>query len=214
MPLLLPKLYVILDAEQLPGRELEVAEQLLNAGVRLFQYRNKNAPPRETLQTARELGGMLKAQGALFFVNDRPDVAYLADASGVHVGQDDLGVNEAHTVLGPGKWVGVSTHNREQFQAAVESSADYIAVGPIFATSTKFRPDPVVGTELLKQVRGQTDKPIVAIGGITLERASEVIQSGADSVAVVTDILRAHQPGERAQQFLDLLAAAASPAGE
>jgi thiamine-phosphate pyrophosphorylase len=214
MRLVLPKLYVILDAEQLPGSEVEVAERLLKAGVRLFQYRDKNAPPRETLQTARELSGLLKAQEAFFFVNDRPDVAYLAEASGVHVGQDDLGVDEARTVLGPGRWVGVSTHNEEQFEAALETTADYIAVGPIFATSTKLRPDPVVGTELLRRVRGLTKKPIVAIGGITLERASEAMEAGADSVAVISEILRAQDPGERARQFLEALAAAPSPTAE
>jgi thiamine-phosphate pyrophosphorylase len=214
MRLVLPKLYVILDAEQLPGSEVEVAEQLLKAGVRLFQYRNKNAPPRETLQSARELSRLLKTQEAFFFVNDRPDVAYLAEASGVHVGQDDLGADEARTVLGPGRWVGVSTHNEEQFEAALETTADYIAVGPIFATSTKLRPDPVVGTELLRRVRGLTKKTIVAIGGITLERASEVMEAGADSVAVISEILRAQDPGERARQFLEALAAAPSPTAE
>jgi len=212
MRLVLPRLYVILDAEQSPYPELEFAEQMLNAGVRLLQYRNKNAPPREMVQSARELAVMLKTKEALFFVNDRPDVAHLADASGVHVGQDDLGANEARAVLGPGKWVGVSTHGRVQFQAAAESSADYIAVGPIFGTSSKRRPDPAVGTGLLKEVRELTDKPIVAIGGITLERASEVIQAGADSVAVISDILHAHDPGARAKQFLHLLTAAPSAA--
>ena len=117
------------------------------------------------------------------------------------------------SVIGPGKLVGVSTHNREQFQRATATSVDYIAVGPIFSTSTKANPDPVVGTEFVRQIRPLTDKPIVAIGGITLERAAEVIRAGADSVAVVSDVLRAPDPGARARQYLDLLDAANHAAG-
>jgi thiamine-phosphate pyrophosphorylase len=206
MQLLLPRLYVILDAGQCMTPEKEIAKQLLDAGVRLFQYRNKSAPAREVLQTASELGDLLMPQGAVFFVNDRADLAYLAGASGVHVGQDDLNPDDARSVLGPGKWIGVSTHNLEQFGAALDTSADYIAVGPIFATSTKENPDPVVGTALLKHIRALTEKPIVAIGGITLDRAREVVEAGADSVAIVSDILRAPDPVERARQFLSVLA--------
>jgi thiamine-phosphate pyrophosphorylase len=203
--LVLPRLYVIVDAQQSPLPEMEMAERLLRAGVRLFQYRDKNAPAREMMQTARELAGRLRPEGAALIVNDRPDVAYLAGASGVHVGQEDLGVDEARSVAGPGKWVGVSTHNADQFRAAAQTSADYIALGPIFATVSKERTDPVVGKELLKQVRPLTSKPIVAIGGITLDRAREVIEAGADSVAVISGILQARDPGERARQYLDVL---------
>jgi thiamine-phosphate pyrophosphorylase len=206
MRLLLPRLYVILDAGQCTAPEKDVAKHLLDAGVRLFQYRNKSAPAREALQTASELAALLAPQGAMFFVNDRPDLAYLAGASGVHVGQDDLNPEDARSVLGPGKLVGVSTHNLQQFRAALKTSADYIAIGPIFATSTKENPDPVLGMALLKQIRALTEKPIVAIGGITLERAREVIEAGADSVAIVSDILGAPDPAERARQFLSVLA--------
>jgi len=147
-------------------------------------------------------------RGVTFVVNDRADVANLSGASGVHVGQDDLSVEQARAVMGEGALVGVSTHNREQFQQAAGSSADYIAVGPIFSTSTKANPDPVVGTELLRQVRPLTGKPIVAIGGITRERADEVIRAGADAVAVISDILRARDPAQRAREFLEVLEAA------
>jgi thiamine-phosphate pyrophosphorylase len=128
----------------------------------------------------------------------------MAHASGVHVGQDDLGVEATRTLVGE-KIIGISTHNLEQFQKAIESSADYIAVGPIFSTSSKANPDPVVGTNLLRQVRALTDKPIVAIGGIKLENAAEVIAAGADSVAVISDILGASDRAKRARQYLDLL---------
>jgi thiamine-phosphate pyrophosphorylase len=143
-----------------------------------------------------------------FVVNDRADVAVLAGASGVHVGQEDLSVEQARGLVGDDRWVGVSTHNLEQFQSAAATSADYIAVGPVFATSSKAHPDPVVGIEFVQRARALTDKPVVAIGGITLENSAAVIAAGADSVAVISDILRARNPGERARQYLDLLGAA------
>jgi thiamine-phosphate pyrophosphorylase len=141
-------------------------------------------------------------------VNDRPDVAALAGAAGVHVGQEDLDPEQARVVVGEQMWVGVSTHNLKQFRRAAATSADYIAVGPIFATTSKVDPDPVVGLEMVRQVRPLTDKPIVAIGGITLERAASVIAAGADSVTVIRDVLCAPKPAERARRFLETLDAA------
>jgi thiamine-phosphate pyrophosphorylase len=208
MRLVLPKLYVILDAALLTTPEKDCARRLGDAGVRLLQYRNKQASARELFHTSRELSQLLRPRGVLFIVNDRPDVAFLSGADGVHVGQEDLDVEQARAVAGPGKWVGVSTHNLAQFRAAAATSADYIAVGPIFSTSTKVNPDPVVGTEFIRQVRKLTDKAIVAIGGITLERAAGVIEAGADGVAVGSDILRAADPSERARQYIDMLGAA------
>ena len=206
--LVLPRLYVILDAALLTVPETERAQELVAAGVRLFQYRNKGASARELFESSKKLVSLLSSQRVSFVVNDRPDVAALAGANGVHVGQQDLGVEEARRVVGAEKLVGVSTHNLEQFERAAASSADYIAVGPIFATGTKSNPDPVVGTEFVRRVRPLTDKPIVAIGGITLQRAPEIIESGADSVAVITDILGAPEPGVRARQYIDLLGSA------
>jgi len=185
--------------------EIECAQRLVAAGVRLLQYRNKRASARDLFDSSKQLSSLLVPQGVTFVVNDRADVAALAGANGVHVGQEDLGVEEARQVVGEGKIVGVSTHNLEQFQRAAASSAYYIAVGPIFATGTRSSPDPVVGTQFIQKVRPLTDKPIVAIGGITLERAPEIIESGADSVAVISDILGALEPGMRARQYIDLL---------
>ena len=176
--------------------------------MRLLQYRAKNQTAREMLGVASELAAIANREGAAFFVNDRPDVAYLAGAGGVHVGQDDLSVEQARLLMGKDRWVGVSTHNREQFERAAASSADYIAIGPVFATSSKANPDPVVGTELIRELRPLTRKPIVAIGGIRLEQAAEVIAAGADSVAVISDILCAADPARRARQFLQRLEAA------
>ena len=202
--LFLPRLYVILDATLLTVSAIECAQELASAGVRLMQYRHKHAPAGEMLNVSKELASTLQPQGITFIVNDRPDVAAMAHASGVHVGQDDLGVEATRSLVGE-KIIGISTHNLEQFEKAIESSADYIAVGPIFATSSKENPDPVVRTELIRRVRSLTDKPIVAIGGIKLENAAEVVAAGADSVAVISDILRAPDRRRRAKQYLDQL---------
>jgi thiamine-phosphate pyrophosphorylase len=140
-----------------------------------------------------------------FLVNDRPDVAFLSGASGVHVGQDDLEVEKARLVAGSDKLVGVSTHNLEQFNKAVQSTADYIAIGPLFSTTSKANPDPIVGLAFLRRVRGLTDKPIVGIGGISLDRAKSVIEAGADSVAVISGVLSAPNPSQSARQYLEVL---------
>jgi thiamine-phosphate pyrophosphorylase len=208
MRLVLPRLYVILDATLLNNSPHDCAQELAAAGVRLLQYRNKSASARDLLETSRQLVSSLTSYGSSLIVNDRPDVAALAGAAGVHVGQEDLDPEQARAVVGEEMWVGTSTHNLEQFGRAAATSADYIAVGPIFATTSKENPDPVVGLELVRQVRPLTDKPIVAIGGITLERAASVIAAGADSVAVIRDVLCAAKPGERARRFLETLAAA------
>ena len=212
MRLVLPRLYVILDAALLTESETECAQKLVDAGVRLFQYRDKAASSRELLEASKRLSNILAPRGISFLVNDRADVAALAGATGVHVGQEDLAVEDARKVVGAKRLVGVSTHNRAQFEQAAATSADYIAVGPIFTTSTKENPDPVVGTDLIREIRPLTRKPIVAIGGITLERAAVVIRAGADSVAVIGDILRAADPGARARQYLELMEAAHSAA--
>jgi thiamine-phosphate pyrophosphorylase len=199
---------VILDATLLTVSAAECAQELADAGVRLLQYRNKAGSSRQLLNSSKKLSSVLLPRGVSFLVNDRSDIAFLAEASGVHVGQEDLGVEAARAVIGKRKLLGVSTHNLEQFQHAAATSADYIAVGPVFSTSTKANPDPVIGTEFIHRVRPLTEKPIVAIGGITLERAAEVIEAGANSVAVISDILRAPNRGMRARQYIDLLEAA------
>lgn len=205
MRLVLPKLYVILDFGLLTVPAKICAQELAGAGVRLLQYRHKTAAARELLSNAGELASALLPLGVSFVVNDRPDVAFLAGASGVHVGQEDLAVEQARAMVGREKWVGVSTHNLEQFQTAAATSADYIAVGPIFATTSKANADPVVGTEFLRRVRPLSSKPIVAIGGITLGRAASVMEAGADSIAVMSEIVSAADPAERARQYLSLL---------
>jgi thiamine-phosphate pyrophosphorylase len=206
--LVLPRLYVILDARLVTTSETEIAQKLADAGVRLLQYRNKRASARELFEVAKRLSARLRPQGVTFIVNDRADIAAAVDASGIHVGQEDLPVAGARMLAGSERIVGVSTHSAAQFEEAVATTANYIAVGPVFATSSKDSPDPVVGVELIRRVRGLTEKSIVAIGGITLETAAEVIRAGADSVAVIGDILGAPDPAKRAQEFLQVLDAA------
>lgn len=205
MRLVMPRLYVILDAGLMKGSTEETAKQLIEEGVRILQYRSKGGTAREMLEVSRSVAAIAVEGHATFFVNDRPDVGYLSGASGVHVGQTDLSVEAARAVIGANKWIGVSTHNEAQFRTAINTSADYVAVGPIFSTSSKENPDPVVGTEFIRRMRGLTAKPMVAIGGIRLERAAEVIEAGADSVAVMSDILTAENPRTRARQFLEKL---------
>jgi thiamine-phosphate pyrophosphorylase len=186
----------------------DTAQKLIEAGVRLLQYRNKNGAACELFAEALNIARVARSARCTFIVNDRPDVAYLSGADGVHVGQQDLGVEQARHVIGSERWVGVSTHNFEQFERAAASSADYIAVGPIFPTPSKTNPDPVVGLDFARRVRPMTQKPIVAIGGITLERASEVLETGANTVAVISDILLAKDPAARARDFIQRLEAA------
>jgi thiamine-phosphate pyrophosphorylase len=205
-----PRLYAIIDPTLLHVSELALAEALAGSGVELIQYRNKTGPSRQFFDVSLELSRTLGPRGVRFIVNDRPDIALLAGAGGVHVGQDDLGVEEARAICGQGRWVGVSTHTLEQVSAADRTSADYIAFGPVFPTVTKQNPDAVVGTELLRRARKLTAKPLVAIGGITLERAAEVYRAGADSLAVIRDLICAANPGERAKEFLAVAASETS----
>jgi len=210
--LALPPLYVILDAALLPSDPVEFVKNLMGAGARLFQYRNKTAPARELLQAAQALNVTARQDGASFLLNDRPDIARLAGTNGVHLGQDDLELAAARKIVGTDALVGISTHSLEQFRSAAETDADYIAVGPIFETRSKAKPDPVVGLELIRQARQLTSRPIVAIGGITLERTADVIRAGANSVAVISDILAAKNPATRVKQYLEILPTAAQPA--
>ena len=201
---------MILDAGLMTGSAEETAKQLIEAGVRMVQYRSKGGSARETLRVSRSLAAIAAGNGASFFVNDRPDIAFITGAAGVHLGQTDLSVEDARAIMGTEKWIGVSTHTEAQFREAIKSSADYVAVGPVFATKSKENPDPVTGTEFIRRVRGLTTKPIVAIGGIGLDSAAEVIEAGADAVAVIGDILKAEDPAARARQFLDRLRAVKS----
>jgi thiamine-phosphate pyrophosphorylase len=197
-----PAIYAILDPNVASSPLVRLAATLADAGVRLMQLRDKRSPARRVYEQALGLAAMLSPRGVRFLVNDRPDIATMSGADGVHLGQDDLPVDEARRICRPPRWVGVSTHSLEQLREADHSSADYIAMGPIFPTGTKENPDPVVGVDLLSRVRPLTRKPLVAIGGITLESAANVFRAGADSVALIRDLLAAPDPGARAREYM------------
>ena len=198
-----PSLYAILDLTPGSASILPLAESLAGAGVRLLQIRGKHVPARQLFEESQKLVERFSAlKDMRILVNDRPDIARIAGAAGVHVGQEDLPVERARKICGNGLWVGVSTHSLEQLREADATSADYIAVGPVFPTQTKERPDPVVGVEFLRQARTRTQKPLVAIGGITIESAEQVYRAGADSVAVIRDLSQAADAGRRAGEYL------------
>jgi thiamine-phosphate pyrophosphorylase len=201
-----PPLYAILSADFFPGDPLDWARRLADVGVQLIQYRNKAATSRQLFDTAEGLSALARSASFRLVMNDRADIALLAGAGGVHVGQDDLPVEAARSVVGPSCWVGVSTHNMKQFRAAAASSADYIAVGPIFATGSKAKPDPIVGLGFVREARALTSKPLVAIGGITAERAGEIFAAGADSVAVISDLAQAPDLAARVRAYLQAAA--------
>jgi thiamine-phosphate pyrophosphorylase len=136
-------------------------------------------------------------------MNDRADLCLMAEFDGVHVGQDDLSPEAVRGIIGLGSWLGVSTHNPKQIQEADQTSADYLAIGPVFSTSSKDRPDPAVGLEGVRRARGWTRKPLVAIGGITRANVASVIEAGADSVAVISDLLL--DPRKSAEEFFRIL---------
>lgn len=201
---LFPPLYAILDADQATGATSNLALVLSRAGVQLIQLRDKRASAAKIFEVAQNLVRTLAPAGVRVIINDRPDIAVMIAASGTHVGQEDLPVEEARRICASPRWVGVSTHYLEQFRQAALTSADYIAVGPIFPTATKENPDPVVGLEFLRTARKLTKKPLVAIGGITVESAGTVFQAGADCVAVIQDLLSVPDPGRRARDFLTI----------
>ena len=199
----IPRLYAIVDATTATTEEVAVfAEQLVAGGSTLLQYRNKGGRPRLMLEQARELrrrvGGAVK-----LIMNDRADLCLIAEFDGVHVGQDDLSPESVRKIIGGGRWLGVSTHNPEQMQEADRTPADYLAIGPVFSTSSKDQPDPVVGLEGVRRARQLTRKPLVAIGGITRANAAKVIEAGADSVAVISDLLL--DPRKSAEEFFRIL---------
>ena len=183
-----PKLYAIVDRATLDARGLAVsgfARELREAGVRLLQYRDKTGSPQEVLRACAEIAEAFAGADATLILNDRADLAVLAGWNGVHVGQRDLPVDAARSVLGIAGLVGVSTHNEEQMRVAAASEADYVAVGPVFRTGSKANAAPVVGLEGMRRARVLTAKPLVAIGGITRENARSVVDAGADAVAVI-----------------------------
>jgi thiamine-phosphate pyrophosphorylase len=205
-----PRLYAIVDASSFSTTEdlIAYADELVAGGCTLLQYRNKRGNARVMLEQARELRRQSRARVPAphipkLIMNDRADLALIAEFDGVHVGQDDLLPESVRRIIGPDRWLGVSTHNPEQLAEADRTSADYLAIGPVFSTSSKERPDPVVGLEGVRRARLLTRRPLMAIGGITRRNAAAVIEAGADSVAVISDLLR--DPRKSAVEFFRIL---------
>jgi len=225
----LPRLYPILDPNCFPTTDLllAAATELVSAGCTLLQYRNKSGNARVMLEQGRELkkrldvwsGGRLRPPGqsagspqtgasgtpkpVTLIMNDRADLCLAADFDGLHVGQDDLFPESARTIIGADRLLGVSTHNPDQLNEADLTSTDYLAIGPVFATTSKQNPDPVIGLEGVRRARSLTRKPLVAIGGITRGNAASIIEAGADSVAVISDLLP--DPRKSAEEFFRIL---------
>lgn len=208
----LPTVYPIIDCSHFSvstdglAKVLAFAEELLSAGATMIQYRDKSSDPARFLSHARELRRVTRDRARLI-VNDRPDLALACDADGVHLGQDDLSPAAARRIFTaagqPDLVIGFSTHNLEQVRLADTMPIDYVAVGPVFATSSKTNPDPVIGVESVRQARRVTQKPLVAIGGITRGNCRVVREAGADSVAVISDLFES--PGKALADFLRVL---------
>jgi thiamine-phosphate pyrophosphorylase len=177
-------------------------EQLVRGGATLLQYRNKTSTARVMLEQARQVKRAF-GKHAKLMMNDRADLCLEAEFDGVHVGQDDLSPQAVRQLLGPELWLGISTHNPEQLAFADQLPVDYVAIGPVFPTSSKDRPDPVVGLEGVRTVRQLTRKPLIAIGGITRNNCGQVVSSGANSVAVISDLLP--DPCKSAEEFFRVL---------
>jgi len=217
----LPRLYAILDAGFFPHADalFAAAHELAAGGCTLIQYRNKSGNARVMLEHARRLrqrfpqsqnphpvaksATRVGQPSVRLIMNDRADLCLAAEFDGVHVGQDDLSPEAVRAIIGPDRWLGVSTHNPEQLREADLTSADYFAIGPVFVTSSKEKPDPVVGFEGVRRARILTRKPLVAIGGITRANAASVIEAGADSVAVISDLIQ--DPRKSAEEFFRIL---------
>jgi thiamine-phosphate pyrophosphorylase len=200
----LPPVYAVLDTDVAAahGRApLDLARAYVDGGVRFLQVRGKALSSAALLDVAAAVVALARPYEALVVVNDRADVAVVAGASGVHVGQDDLSPDDARAVVGSDRLVGVSTHTPAQIERAAASSADYLAVGPVFGTRTKDTGYAPVGLDLVR-LAAASGKPVVAIGGITLARAPEVIAAGAASLAVISDLLAHGDPREGAAAFV------------
>jgi len=207
VPLILPRLNAIVDAgvAARAGWSMpDLARAFLDAGATFLQVRGKDLPGRDLLEEASGIVRLVGQRGGMVIVNDRADIAKLADADGVHLGQRDLSPAEARVVLGPGAIVGRSTHTAAEIAAAAGEPIDYLAIGPVFGTRTKETGYDPVGLPLVREA-ARVGLPVVAIGGITVENAGSVIEAGAAAVAVISDLLSTGDPGSRAREYVERL---------
>jgi thiamine-phosphate pyrophosphorylase len=209
----LPRVYPIVDTESLSARNVSLetaAAAWLEGGAGILQVRHKAHWTRAIFDSARVIARLCREAGATFVVNDRADIAMLLDA-GVHVGQDDLMPRDVRRLIGSEPMLGLSSHDMQQLCAAGGEPVDYVAFGPVFRTVSKQNPDPVVGLDEIRRCRPLLEKPLVAIGGITLENARSVLEAGADSLAVIAGLIPASPTAktlrERMEQWQQLLKA-------
>ncbi len=206
-------LYVVTDGGLTRGRPLvEIVAAAIRGGTDAIQLREKEGPAREQLALGRRLRALTREAGVLFIVNDRADLAVALDADGVHVGQDDLPPDVARRIVGPERIIGVSAGTLDEALAARDAGADYLGVGPIYATATKPDAGAATGPELIAAIRRRVDLPIVGIGGIGRDNAAVVLAAGADGVAVVSAVVAADDPEAAARELKERMVAA-RPAG-
>ena len=202
---MIPRFYPILDTETVARHGLDAvdsASRILDAGARILQFRHKGFFDRRVFGEIERVAELCSQAGAILVVNDRADIARIFGAA-LHLGQEDLRPSQARCVTGVRCLIGYSTHNEDQLRAAASEPADYLAFGPIFGTASKANPDPVVGLDEVRRLRALTNRPLVAIGGITRANAVSVTGAGADSVAVIGDLYP--DVGARSAEFLRLL---------
>jgi thiamine-phosphate pyrophosphorylase len=203
--MLFPKLYPITDARLSGLSHAEQVERFAAGGATLIQLRDKTASPRQFYEAAAEAMKVARSLDVRIIINDRVDIAIAVGADGVHIGQDDLPPEKARALVGEDCLIGYSTHDLQQAVTADSMPIDYVAIGPVFQTSTKENPDPVVGVEALAFIKSQIAKPLVAIGGITYAQAPSVLQAGADSLAIISDLFVTGDITARVRQYLDNL---------
>ncbi len=196
-------LYAIIDNSLTPSiSNIEIARKVLAGGTKIVQLRGKGLSSRELLEQAREVRELARKAGATFIVNDRADIALLSGADGVHLGQDDLPIDEARKILGKEKIIGISTHSLEQALKAEQEGADYIGFGPVFDTKTKADAEKAKGLQALREVKQRVSMPVIAIGGINLENIGEVIDAGSDGAAVISAIIKAEKIEDATRRFM------------
>lgn len=201
----IPPLYLIIDSFLTPAADIEkTATDIMDGGAKILQLRAKKLSSKEFLETARIIRKITKDRGAVFIVNDRVDIALLTDADGVHLGQNDLPVREARRLLGNDKIIGYSTHNMREARVAKKLPVDYISFGPIFPTKTKEDAQTPKGIKGLSEIRKAVNIPIVAIGGITETNLIYVLKEGADSAAMISEILTVKDISKKVNRLISV----------
>ena len=205
MTISLPRIYPITDTAVSGLSHMEQVQRLIDGGATLIQLRDKHAAPKDFVREAEAAMTVARRNQVRIIINDRVDVAMAVDAAGVHLGQSDMPVEAARALLGGQRIIGFSTHNIAQVEGAATLSVDYVAFGPIFETHTKREHEPLVGLNRLRVVKELLAEPLVAIGGITEENMRSALAMGADSVAVISDLLK--EPSKIAEKLKRMLAA-------